>query len=518
MKNKVIVILITLMTIALVGIIFIQILWINNTAIQRKEVLQFQIYDALDAVNKEISKGENLEFFERKFGGLDSLLIDLSSKKDVKLSNNDTLRKEVIIYGDDTTSPEEQEIRIKYSSHDSVVSKSINSIDTVIEVKINDELKSISSWQGKVQKKTEELSKMAEHFVFEKMLIGGITHRIQKDSLFSYIKKALVKQGIAFSFSFGVYDLEEGRYEEDFCSNDFNRKDDFYQLNLFPQDQLDRDKYQLRLQLNNEDAFIWSGIQNMIWLSLILTILLIICFSYALYFIYKQKKISNIKSDFINNMSHELKTPLASISLASASIQHPEMINKKEEVKRLAKIIDEERTKMNQHIERILEMSLAEQGRFVVEKEQVDLRYLLNESVKNVQSSIENSGGQIVIELKESIFFQGDQLHLIHAFTNIFENSIKYCNKQPKIEVSILESQNEILIVFKDNGIGMTSKTTKLAFDQFYRATSGNLHDRKGFGLGLSYVKTVIEAHNGEINLESSIGEGTSITIKLPAK
>lgn len=509
------------MTIALVGIIFIQVLWINNAADKRKEVLEYQVYDALDVVNSRIKEGENLEFIETRFGGLDSLLMNVTSSQQLPFSiKNDSGRHEVMIFeqNSDSDSNEEQEIKIEFRADESLdtLVQQVNRLGKIIEVKVKKELKTISNWQGNIEEKTHEMSRMVEHFAFEKMFSGNIEDRIQKDSLEISIKKALAANGIQSGFTFGVYNKEAESYEKSLVSEKFSDQEDYYEINLFPQDQFNKEKYQLHVQLIDEDAFIWAGIQNMVILSIVLTILLIVCFTYALYFIYKQKKISRIKSDFINNMSHELKTPLASISLASASIQHPDVLSNSNEVKKLAQIIDEERNKMNQHIERVLEMSLAAQGKFVINKSTVSIQELLTESKRNIQIALDQADGEITFDIPKNITFQGDAFHLEHAFTNIMENSIKYCDQNPKIAVQVKVGDRNLSITFVDNGIGMSLKTQKLAFDQFYRATTGNVHDRKGFGLGLSYVKTVVEAHGGTITLKSAVNRGASITIKLP--
>lgn len=172
---------------------------------------------------------------------------------------------------------------------------------------------------------------------------------------------------------------------------------------------------------------------------------------------------------------------------------------------------------MNSHIEKVLEIAAMEKEEVKLEFNKLDVQEVLNQSISNVNLNLKEVGGELRLNVTpESTEIQGDVFHLLNAFTNILDNSIKYSDEAPKIEIELFDDAKNVWIKIKDNGIGMSRKTVQHAFDKFYREESGNIHNRKGFGLGLSYVKYIIDQHQGEISLDSEKGKGTTVNIKLP--
>ena len=233
--------------------------------------------------------------------------------------------------------------------------------------------------------------------------------------------------------------------------------------------------------------------------------------------IMNQKKVSEIKSDFINNMTHEFKTPIATISLASDSIMNPAVLNNPTQMTTFLRIIKEENSRMNSHVERVLQMSQIEKKDFVVVRESLDLHELLLRAVDNMQLLVQDTNGTIKTELKADLaIFKVDEVHFTNIIVNLLENALKYSQESPEVVIATQNNGNGIFIKVIDKGIGMTREQQHKIFDKFYRASGGNIHNVKGFGLGLSYVKAVIDAHHGTISVKSKVAVGTEFTIYLP--
>ncbi|WP_139135149.1 sensor histidine kinase [Roseivirga sp. 4D4] len=253
--------------------------------------------------------------------------------------------------------------------------------------------------------------------------------------------------------------------------------------------------------------------------SLLLLLILIAAFSYTVITINKQKKLSDLKNDFINNLTHEFKTPIFSISLASGLLRKSDEVKQSDRLLKYTELIDNEGKRLKSQVDKILQMALIDSGNFKLEKKQLNLHDLIERVSKNFELIINEKQGQLILDLNAenpSIF--ADETHLNNIIYNLLDNAVKYTESQPEILVSTLGTDKGITLIIKDNGIGMSEHTQKFIFDKFYRAGSGDLHNVKGFGLGLSYVKSVIEAHRGRINLNSRKNEGSEFNIYLPVR
>lgn len=530
---------------ALVGIITIQALWIKGNIDDRKKELTTHVNDALNSVNEEIRDDESMFILEQRFGDVDSLMNNL-------VHEDSLLPKQIKVHIDQTHKHSDGEDLIVIENSPDKTSITINDL-----AGLEDSMKSferkmekigesfekwgegIEEWGENLGKKLEHLdehiektveefeldeehvehiSKMVEHFTFEMLLSDDLKDRIEKTDLEKKIRKGLKKEGLSAEFEYAVYNLEDNTVVPGYISKGFEKdeRNDAYSKLLFEKDRKDT-SFKLYVQLNNPGSYIWGNVWWLTLLSIIFTILITTAFGYALHLIYKQKKISQVKNDFINNMTHELKTPLASISLATSSIKHPRVIGNQKEIERFTDIIDSEKQRIKSHIDRVLEMAALDSGDFTLKLEEVDLVHVIETAMKNVDLSIQEVGGNIRFEQRVSkAIVQGDLFHLTNVITNVLDNSIKYRRDSLEITVIIETSGNGFTIQMIDNGIGMSSNEQKLAFDKFYRAESGDVHNIKGFGLGLSYVKSIIEKHNGEVDLISTKNKGTTIIITIP--
>ena len=251
--------------------------------------------------------------------------------------------------------------------------------------------------------------------------------------------------------------------------------------------------------------------------SILFLLILIIAFSYTVITINRQKKLSALKNDFINNLTHEFKTPIFSISLASGLLRKSKEVKGSERLTRYAELIDNEGQRLKSQVDKILQMALIDSGNFKLDKKQLSLHELIEKVSKSFELIIHERKGKMSLNLEasqEEIY--ADETHLNNIIYNLLDNAVKYTEEKPEIIVSTKDSEKGVIMTIKDNGIGMGEDVQRFIFDKFYRAESGNLHNVKGFGLGLSYVKSVIDAHKGRIKLKSKKNLGSEFSIFLP--
>lgn len=519
MKNKVIYALMALMLISLVGIIGVQAIWISDALEAGEREYATHVNDALNAVNDAIENDEAALFIEDRFGGVDSLLheIFISKSKDGEqqiLINNEVEKMEPtqirIHLEQDKTDVPETDTEEKEMIWSERVEVRFDHIDSALkEAMIAEEnMQDLSRVSSVVRRMTTER-------IFE----GNLDERILPDSLKVKVEQALKQEGIDDQCEFGVYNTYEKRYEDNFSTKGFQskKKSIDFKKDLFKNDRTQKGHFVLHVQFNERDAYVWMKVRPMLILSLVFSVLILLSFGYSVYFIFKQKRISQVKNDFINNMTHELKTPLASISLAASSIRHPQVIERPEEIKRFADIISEEEGKINAHIEQVLEIASLDRSEMHLNFQTCELQDLLSKSLRTIELSLKNVDGDVVFSsnsVKAPI--QADALHLINVFSNILDNSIKYSDAPPKIVVDIGEDDHSYCVSIRDRGIGMSNAEQKQAFDKFFRAERGDIHNRKGFGLGLSYVKSIVEAHHGRVEIQSEKNVGTTVFVYIP--
>ncbi len=253
------------------------------------------------------------------------------------------------------------------------------------------------------------------------------------------------------------------------------------------------------------------------WLYLAaIFIVILIFFGFSLSTILHQKKLSEIKNDFINNMTHELKTPIATIRISSETLLNLDQKNPdKEKLERYAGIIYKENKRLEQQVERVLNIAKIDKQELTFKLDTFSIHELIQEAAENLEfNQFEENGGSIELDLKAGQdLIHADAVHVTNIIYNLLDNAVKYCEQEPRLKVSSTNAGNKILITFKDNGIGISRENQRYVFDKFFRVPTGNLHNVKGFGLGLYYVRTIIEALGGSISLRSAPGKGSEFTI-----
>ncbi len=291
-----------------------------------------------------------------------------------------------------------------------------------------------------------------------------------------------------------------------------------YTTDLFKGD-IGESRGRLSIYFPNKKNIIAKNISYLFLPTIALFALLVGCFAYTLSIIFKQKKISEMKTDFINNMTHEFKTPVATIMIASESLRDPEISDDKKRVNRLANIIYDENVRLGNHIERVLNIAKLEKEDLKIEKTDVHLNNIVEDVVDSMYLRIDKVNGKLTKELyAEKDLVIGDELHLSNVMFNLVDNAIKYSLESPDITVKTYNSNNKIIISVSDKGMGMTKDQQEKIFDQFYRIPTGNVHNVKGFGLGLSYVSDIIKRFDGKITVKSEKDKGTTFEVILPLK
>ncbi len=343
-----------------------------------------------------------------------------------------------------------------------------------------------------------------------------ISERIQPVDLFYLIKNTLAEYGIREFFEFAITGKDNKIiYRTPGFSDRIEHVSHFVQP-LFPNDIVSQHN-KLILYFPDEHVFLVHSLGMIGYTSIALTLFFMIIFLGTLYIIFRQKKLSDIKTDFVNNMTHELKTPISTISLASQMLKDKTISADEKNIEHIAGVIDEETKRLSHQVEKVLQMAIFDKGKLKLKKKETDIHEILSNVINNISIRLKNKNGKVVYDFNaKDPYVPVDEVHIANLFSNLVDNAIKYCRETPLIYIRTSNNDKGVEVLVKDNGIGMSKEHLKKIFDQFYRVPTGNIHNTKGFGLGLSYVKKVVEAHNGTIHVESQPGKGSSFTIFLP--
>ncbi len=342
-----------------------------------------------------------------------------------------------------------------------------------------------------------------------------VEERIPQMVLDTIIQTELQKLGINAKYNYKLTtDTDSTVYKSDgypvFTSSRV------YRTNLFPNDFFSR-RYFLSLYFPNQRSYIFGSLGVMTFTTFALTLIIIFSFSITIFIIFRQKKLSEIKSDFVSNMTHELKTPISTISLASQMLNDKTIPNERKNLDYLGGIISEESKRLGLQVEKVLQMAIFDKTKLKLKLKEVDIHNVVEKVTCSFAIQLQNVGGVLHQNLESSSpICIADEVHVTNVVNNLLDNALKYRNGNPEITISTKNATAGIVVAVKDNGIGITRENQKRIFDQFYRVPTGNIHNVKGFGLGLSYVKKIIEAHGGKIWVESNIGQGSQFNVFLP--
>uniref|UniRef100_UPI00404A0037 sensor histidine kinase n=1 Tax=Flavobacterium sp. TaxID=239 RepID=UPI00404A0037 len=517
-------VLVFLMSLSLIGIIAIQVYWFNTSWQNNQEQFKFHVKQVLGNVSEELQHHEIVYFIDKLNQIKDSIGSENIDTQTLEFGyyQKDSKTNETIIYSSSLVSKDfnipssffdnkNDSLRIKsLSASRSTSIYHASPIDRVNEqIQVSPDLKIEKSGS------TPFLDKIQYEMSLKDIAATyPIQRRINKEDLQNLLAQELTKYGVNTPFEFGIYSnsLATKVRSEHFKFN----KEDTYSIPIL-EDNDGESKYELLVSFPDKKKYFFSDLIGITVLSLVFTLVIVIAYSSALNQLIKQRQISEIKTDFINNMTHEFKTPIATINLALDSIKNPKIINDAEKVQRYLQMIRDENKRMHAQVENVLRISKLEKKELEIVKEPLDVHDLIQDAVDHVSLIVESREGDVNINLdaSRSTALLND-VHFTNVLVNMLDNAIKYSPERPFIDVYTENIKDFIIIKVKDQGLGMSKVAQKRIFEKFYREHTGDLHNVKGHGLGLAYVKRMVEEHDGEVFVESEKGKGSTFIIKIP--
>ncbi len=357
--------------------------------------------------------------------------------------------------------------------------------------------------------------------LFEELFSTRYTFKVSdKESiaaLDSLLSNELQNQGIKTPYDFGIYNpVKHTLVTEKTGDHSDQLLQSQYAYHLFPNDLFVNPEY-LLLHFPQQERYILSQMNAMLGASIVLLIIIISSFAFTIFTIFRQKKLSVMKNDFINNMTHELKTPISTISLACQALSDQDVQKSETLYQSYINVINEENERLGMLTERVLQTALIEKARIRLSITGIDIHTLIENAIQKINLQVKAKHGKIETSLDAaSSYIRGDKVHLTNVISNLLDNANKYSPHTPKITVSTENTTKGIMIHVEDQGVGISRANQKKIFDNLYRVSTGNVHDVKGFGLGLSYVKAIVEKHGGHITLESEPMKGSRFTVFIP--
>jgi two-component system phosphate regulon sensor histidine kinase PhoR len=379
------------------------------------------------------------------------------------------------------------------------------------------------SIERRTQHHLERMMRKSEmvHVVIQELLTPNknIMARVSEKELDSMLAAELRVKGITIPYNFGILLPRRDKFLLQVYKDSTYTvplRESKLRAGLFPNDIMG-DNEVLMVSFPEQAAFLLRKIGYTLSSSALLILVILFCFGYAIHTILQQKKLSDIKNDFINNMTHEFKTPIATVALACEALQDNDVNVSPSLLKRYIKIIGDENNRLGQQVEKVLQMAVIERKDFKLKLEKINLETLIGKVLDNEQIQIEKRGGTISTQLKALKHeIEADQLHVTNIIHNLLDNANKYSFDKPEITVSTSSTVHGLTLSVTDKGMGMSADQVRKIFDRFYRIPTGNLHDVKGFGLGLAYVKRIVELHGGDIVVKSEPQSGTTFSLFFP--
>lgn len=528
--------LVVLMSLALLGIILIQLYWISTTYENNDLQFQYHVNQTIGKVADKVKEKERYEF-DKKLYEYREETGKVPDKKDVKrifYTEKDMRTNEEIVYTNiiavenlkgftvgnsfiDSASGSKKDYKNYISSRKTEIFHSNKKRIDESGIDIHQALKNDNVPDEVVIKEgaVSDLDRFGMDYTYNDIVSTyPVEDRIEKDNLQKLLQQELSVNKLPTNFQFAVFSngLATSIKSDHFVFKDNNT----YSIPILT-DIDNHSKYQLYISFPEKSRFLVSDLLPFILISLLFTVVIIAAYYTAIRQLITQRQIAEIKNDFINNMTHEFKTPIATINLALDAIKNPKIIDDKEKVLRYAQMIRDENKRMHAQIENILRISKLEKKELDIPKEKIELTEILEDAIDHVSLLVEDREGTINMHFRatrDTVLINAT--HFTSVFVNILDNAIKYSPSAPVIDIYTENVKDSIVIKIKDQGSGMSKVATKKIFDKFYREHTGDLHNVKGHGLGLAYVKQIVDDHNAQVFVESEKGKGSTFIIKIP--
>ena len=342
----------------------------------------------------------------------------------------------------------------------------------------------------------------------------NVNSAIDANILEDYLVRAFTEASMDIEFEYAVYDCANDEYlYSNYCNLTEGQDKESVSENHPKFDDL---TYYFVVQFPSRSSSLIKDLRIPLLFSA-LTILSILAFVYAIWVILRQQQVTDLQADFINNMTHEFKTPISSIKLASDYLLTDKSINDNERLNKYVNIIKQQNVRLNKQVEKVLNLARLEKDQFKLKKDSLNLQNFIQDVVTQESIRYENKNGSIDLELvNDPIYLEADKLHFNNVLSNILDNALKYCIDEPSAKVTLTSNTNSAQLTISDNGIGISKENQKKIYNKFYRVPTGDVHDVKGFGLGLFYVKQICDSHGWKLKLHSEENKGTSIIINFP--
>jgi len=529
-NKRLYIVVIVLTTLSLIGIVVIQGYWIKSAIDNKEDTFTYSIQQVLSVAAKEIEQNE-IDKYVTKIMNLRENALPATKENHLRefiyvQENKDN--KETFIYKHGVL----EEDYYFPPNNQTAAHLGVHSLSDTIAIKRYTRQENLQRLKDKTAdnqahsnlvtnyEKLSELSDIERLMIEEsfKSIIRkkSINDRVNTDDITRLLKNLLNKRGLNLHFECAIYNKNvlskvHSRYFE---PNETKE----YRTVLFGGNSSDDSLYELAVIFPERERFVLSSIISIATLSMVFTLMVIGVFIVTIHQLITQRRISEIKTDFINNMTHEFKTPIATMSLVLDSLKTiGSNNNNPEKILHYVEILKQENKRMLAQVENILQISKLEKGSMQLEREPMDVHEVIITAISHVQTILNERQGQIHVHfLASNGDVSANESHLVNVFVNVIENAIKYSPEQPEIDIYTENIKNKVLIRVKDKGQGMSKQAGKHIFDKFYREHTGDLHNVKGHGLGLAYVKTIVEYHQGTITVESEKDKGSTFFIKLP--
>lgn len=490
---------------ALMALIAIQVYWIRNDLRLKEEQFASKVYEALNHTSQKLERAATAAKISKKVKIRNQGITEGNKVKVFSIFSTDS--------SGTTTNRFSQAEFINDSTFKHVYPYGFLHSN-------NSSLKNIEHARNElIKQKTEIVNDIFDELISINVYNNYHPTKIDTVLLDSILKKELKNEGITTKYYYSLSSLHPGSLKTTNLSEAESEKDSLgigYKINLSPNNVFIQSEY-LTVRFPNQKKYILQTMWSMLAVSGMVICILIFAFYYFITTIARQKKLSAIKNDFISNMTHEFKTPISTISLASEMLGDEAVVKTPEKQTRFLKMIKDENKRLSVLVESILQTAILDKGEFKLKLNELDIHEIINTAINNTQLLIEQRQGKIITNLSAAkTRLQADRVHLTNIVFNLIDNAIKYSKESPEITITTEDAENGINIYVKDNGIGISKENQRKIFEKFYRVPTGNVHNVKGFGLGLSYVQAVVQKHNGEISVQSETGKGSTFKVFLP--
>ena len=515
MKKRTIWIIACIMGFSFLALLFLQLKYIQEMVDMKKEQFDESVNRALYQASRNLELNETLRYLE----------------KDVNETERKAFRRDSI--GTRSNAPDgtiQQSHQYSVAGKDGTIYSSFELKTITTKPSQMPKAMILHNDKNSLSEASKSLQEIVKNrYVYQKALLDEVVYsilysasekplkeRINFKLLDQDLKAEMMNNGINIPYHFTV-STQDGR-EVYRCPDYSEEGEEFtYSQVLFRNDPQSKMGV-VRIHFPDMNAYIFSSVRFMIP-SIVFTIVLLVTFIFTIVVIFRQKRYTEIKNDFINNMTHELKTPIASISLAAQMLNDSSIAKSPSMMEHLGKVIFDESKRLRFLVEKVLQMSMFDRKKAVFKKKELDLNEMVETIANTFTLRVEHTGGKIYTEIEavESKIYV-DEVHFQNVINNLLDNAVKYRKPDQPVDIYLRtwDDANHLYLSIRDTGLGIKRENLKKVFEKFYRVHTGNVHDVKGFGLGLAYVKKIIMLHQGEITVDSEYGKGTKFTIKLP--